>query len=90
MIMLDEPMAGVNPTLGRELLDHMQHLRATKGLTFLLIEHDLEVVMEVSDRIHVMSEGTVIASGTADVIRRDARVIDAYLGVHATAGEMPA
>jgi neutral amino acid transport system ATP-binding protein len=87
MIMLDEPMAGVNPTLGRELLEHMKHLRATRGLTFLLIEHDLEVVMEVSDRIHVMSEGTVLASGTADEIRRDARVIDAYLGVHATAGD---
>jgi branched-chain amino acid transport system ATP-binding protein len=85
MIMLDEPMAGVNPTLGRELLEHMQHLRASRGLTFLLIEHDLEVVMEVSDRIHVMSEGTVIASGTGEQIRTDPRVIDAYLGAHATA-----
>jgi branched-chain amino acid transport system ATP-binding protein len=87
MILLDEPMAGVNPALGRELLEHMLQLRASRGLTFLLIEHDLEVVMEVSDRIHVMSEGTVIASGTAEEIRRDARVIDAYLGVHATAGD---
>jgi branched-chain amino acid transport system ATP-binding protein len=85
MLMLDEPMAGVNPTLGRELLDHMKHLRATRGLTFLLIEHDLEVVMEVSDRIHVMGEGVVIASGTGDEVRSDARVIDAYLGAHATA-----
>jgi branched-chain amino acid transport system ATP-binding protein len=84
MMMLDEPMAGVNPTLGRELLEHMHHLRASRGLTFLLIEHDLEVVMEVSDRIHVMSEGTVIASGTGEQIRTDPRVIDAYLGAHAT------
>ena len=82
MIMLDEPMAGVNPTLGLELLEHMQRLRAERGLTFLIIEHDLEVVMAVSDVIHVMNEGRVIASGPPDLIRQDTRVIDAYLGVH--------
>ncbi len=50
MVMLDEPMAGVNPTLGMELLERVQELRASRGMTFLLIEHDLEVVMAVSDR----------------------------------------
>ncbi len=82
MVMLDEPMAGVNPTLGLELLDRVQELRASKGTTFLLIEHDLEVVMAVSDLIHVMSNGTVIASGAPGEIRSNPDVIDAYLGKH--------
>ena len=83
MIMLDEPMAGVNPTLGRELLAHMEALRADRDLTFLLIEHDLAIVMSVSDEVHVMNEGKVIASGPPETVRQDARVIDAYLGAHA-------
>jgi branched-chain amino acid transport system ATP-binding protein len=85
LVMLDEPMAGVNPSLGLELLDHMQALRAERGLTFLLIEHDLEVVMTVCDPVHVMNEGKVIASGAPAEIRRDQRVVDAYLGAHAGA-----
>jgi branched-chain amino acid transport system ATP-binding protein len=85
LVMLDEPMAGVNPSLGLELLDHMQTLRAERGLTFLLIEHDLEVVMSVCDPVHVMNEGRVIASGPPAAIRKDQRVVDAYLGVHAEA-----
>ncbi len=80
MVMLDEPMAGVNPTLGMELLDRVQELRASKGMTFLLIEHDLKVVMAVSDLIHVMSNGTVIASGPPGELRGNQDVIDAYLG----------
>jgi len=84
MIMLDEPMAGVNPTLGLQLLDHVQALRAERGTTFLLIEHDLEVVMAVSDVIHVMSSGTVIASGAPSEVRSNQAVIDAYLGRHGT------
>jgi len=80
MVMLDEPMAGVNPTLGHELLDRVQELRAARGMTFLLIEHDLEVVMAVSDLIHVMSNGAVIASGPPAAVRASPDVIDAYLG----------
>jgi branched-chain amino acid transport system ATP-binding protein len=83
MVMLDEPMAGVNPTLGLQLLDRVRELRESEGLTFLLIEHDLEVVMAVSDLVHVMNSGAVIASGTPDEVRKDATVIDAYLGRHA-------
>jgi neutral amino acid transport system ATP-binding protein len=82
MVMLDEPMAGVNPTLGLELLEHMRRLRNDLAVTFLLIEHDMEVVMSVSDRVIVMNEGRVIADGAPDVVRRDTAVIDAYLGAH--------
>jgi len=80
LLLLDEPMAGINPTLGRRLLDHMQRLRQEEGVTFLFIEHDMEVVMNHSDRVVVMAEGKVIAEGEPDEVREDKRVIDAYLG----------
>jgi neutral amino acid transport system ATP-binding protein len=80
MLLLDEPMAGINPTLGRRLLDHMQDLRSEEGVTFLFIEHDMEVVMGHSDRVIVMAEGRVIADGEPEEVRRDEAVIDAYLG----------
>jgi branched-chain amino acid transport system ATP-binding protein len=80
LLMLDEPMAGINPTLGRRLLDHMQRLRAEEGVTFLFIEHDMEVVMNHSDRVIVMAEGRVIADGEPHEVRRDEAVVDAYLG----------
>ena len=79
-LLLDEPMAGINPTLGRRLLDHMQRLRAEDGVTFLFIEHDMEVVMNHSDRVIVMAEGKVIADGEPHEVRADRAVIDAYLG----------
>ncbi len=79
-LLLDEPMAGINPTLGRRLLDHMQRLRREDGVTFLFVEHDMEVVMNHSDRVIVMAEGRVIADGEPHEVRADQGVIDAYLG----------
>jgi branched-chain amino acid transport system ATP-binding protein len=80
MLLLDEPMAGINPTLGLRLLDHMQALRREQGMTFLFIEHDMEVVMNHSDRVIVMAEGRVIAEGEPHQVRENEAVIDAYLG----------
>jgi ABC-type branched-subunit amino acid transport system ATPase component len=83
MILLDEPMAGVNPALREELLAHVLELRATRGITFLIVEHDLGFVMQASDRVVVMNEGHVLMDGTPDEVRGDQRVIDAYLGTNA-------
>jgi neutral amino acid transport system ATP-binding protein len=80
LILLDEPMAGINRALAQRLLAHIHELRERSGVTFLFIEHDMEVVMGQSDRVIVMSEGKVIAHGTPEHVSRDPRVVDAYLG----------
>jgi ABC-type branched-subunit amino acid transport system ATPase component len=90
MILLDEPMAGVAPVLGEQLLDHIRDLREHRGVTVLVIEHDMDVVMSISDRVIVMDEGRVIAEGPPVAIQRDERVIEAYLGRLAAAGGGPA
>jgi neutral amino acid transport system ATP-binding protein len=82
LLLLDEPMAGVLPTLRLQMLEHIQEVRARHGLTFFIVEHDLEIVMRASDRVIVMSGGKVIAAGTPDEVRADPRVVDAYLGTH--------
>jgi branched-chain amino acid transport system ATP-binding protein len=87
MVLLDEPMAGINPTLGRRLLDHMQRLRTEMGVSFLFVEHDMEVVMNHSDEVVVMAQGAVIAHGEPEAVRNDQDVIDAYLGGGPSAAE---
>ena len=80
LVLLDEPMAGVNPTLARKLMDKIDQLRRERGITFLLVEHDLETVFERCDPIVVMASGKVLAQGDAAAIRSNAEVISAYLG----------
>jgi branched-chain amino acid transport system ATP-binding protein len=84
MVLLDEPLAGVNPTLGRRLLEHIERLRAEQGTTFLFVEHDMDVVMRHADRVVVMAQGRVIAEGAPEEIRANEEVIEAYLGTEAS------
>jgi len=79
VVLLDEPLAGVNPTLEEKLLDRVHQLRED-GYTFLLVEHDMDVIMNNCEHVIVMHQGSVLAEGTGDEIRNDERVIEAYLG----------
>ena len=80
VLLLDEPFAGVNPTLETKLLDRINQLRAEEGLTFLLVEHDMDIIMEHCDPVIVMHQGRVLAEGAPEAIRNDERVVDAYFG----------
>ncbi|WP_227354071.1 ABC transporter ATP-binding protein [Haladaptatus salinisoli] len=79
MVLLDEPLAGVNPSLEKKLLAHVHELREN-GYTFLLVEHDMDVIMNNCERVIVMHQGKVLAEGRPEAIRANDRVIDAYLG----------
>ena len=81
MVMLDEPMAGVNPALKQSLLGHVKSLRE-EGMSVLFVEHDMDMVRDISDWVIVMAQGKVIAEGPPRSIMSDQRVIDAYLGAH--------
>jgi branched-chain amino acid transport system ATP-binding protein len=81
LVMLDEPMAGVNPALKQSLLGHVKSLR-DEGRTVLFVEHDMDMVRDISDWVIVMAQGQVIAEGPPHTVMSDQRVIDAYLGSH--------
>jgi branched-chain amino acid transport system ATP-binding protein len=78
--MLDEPMAGVNPVLTESLLTHIKALRDQEGKTVIFIEHDMDVVMEISDWVVCLAQGSVISEGPPSHVASDPAVIDAYLG----------
>jgi neutral amino acid transport system ATP-binding protein len=81
LIMLDEPMAGVNPALKQSLLEHVKSLR-DEGRTVLFVEHDMDMVRDISDWVIVMAQGKIVAEGDPHSVMADPRVIDAYLGAH--------
>jgi len=79
LIMLDEPAGGVNPALLDRIMDHIRELNAS-GITFLVVEHNMDVVMSLCDSIIVMAHGEVLTKGSPETIRADDIVLDAYLG----------
>ena len=81
VVMLDEPMAGVNPALTQSLLEHVKSLR-DQGMTVVFVEHDMDVIRDISDWVVVMAQGAVIAESTPDKLADNTAVVDAYLGSH--------
>ncbi|BAU46905.1 ABC transporter ATP-binding protein [Sulfurifustis variabilis] len=82
MLLLDEPTAGINPTLINGLMDRLQRVNADLGVTLLVIEHNMRVIMNLAEYIYCLAHGELLAFGKPDEIRNDQRVIDAYLGAH--------
>jgi len=82
VLMLDEPTAGINPTLINGLIDRLRRANTEFGITLLIIEHNMRVIMNMADTIYCLAHGELIASGEPAAIQRDQRVIDAYFGAH--------
>ena len=79
LLLLDEPAAAVNPTMINQMKQHIRGLHR-QGKTVLLVEHNMDVVMDISERVVVLDGGRKIAEGSPEAIRRDSRVIEAYFG----------
>jgi branched-chain amino acid transport system ATP-binding protein len=82
MLMLDEPTAGINPTLINGLIERLRRANAEFGITLFVIEHNMRVIMNLAEHIYCLAHGELLADGTPDEIQNDQRVIDAYLGAH--------
>jgi branched-chain amino acid transport system ATP-binding protein len=82
VLLLDEPTAGINPTLINGLIDRLLRANAEFGITLLVIEHNMRVIMNLAGHMYCLAHGELLASGPPDEIQNDQRVIDAYLGAH--------
>jgi ABC-type branched-subunit amino acid transport system ATPase component len=82
VLMLDEPTAGINPTLINGLIERLRRANTEFGITMFIIEHNMRVIMNMADSIYCLAHGELLAQGTPDQIQGDQRVIDAYLGAH--------
>jgi branched-chain amino acid transport system ATP-binding protein len=82
LLMLDEPTAGINPTLINGLIDRLKRANAQFGITLFVIEHNMRVIMNLAQHIYCLAHGELLAAGTPDQIRSDQRVVDAYLGAY--------
>ncbi len=82
LLLLDEPTAGINPTLINGLMSRLKRVNAELGVTLFVIEHNMRVIMNLAEHIYCLAHGEILAAGTPDAVRNDPRVIDAYLGRH--------
>ena len=80
MLLLDEPTAGINPTLINGIIDRLIKVNKEFDITLLVIEHNMKVIMQLAQNIFCLAHGKMLANGTPDQIKNDKKVIDAYLG----------
>ena len=80
VLLLDEPTAGINPTLINGLIDRLKRANEQMGITLFVIEHNMRVIMNLAEHIYCLANGRLLASGAPEAIQNDERVIEAYLG----------